>query len=445
MSDRKEILDYCESDARETAALLQKMVSTLDFPRCLLRGRYTAACGRMEWNGIPLDTAWWERFDIVRLPLLRRLVAELDRDGIYDDLTFKTRRFGRVLAHYHIPWGRTEQGELILEGEYFRDQALLYPRLQPLHQLRETMKKLREPKLAIGPDARNRTLLGPWGTITSRNAPSTNKSIFGPDRWTRFTILPPAGSSLAYVDWSAQEIGIAAFLSKDERLIATYLAADPYLYFAELAGLIPPGTLRGAEWVEVIRDRVKWLFLGVNYGMSVPGLARRLGVSPADAYELLSKHHSLYPTYWRWIERMLDNTDMRSRDWTMFVWTIRVVDNVREPKKSTKVRTLMNWPAQSHGAEMMRLAAIELTENSINVDFPIHDAFLLEGSDRDIGDIAHYAQEVIGRAGREMFGETFKAKIHLFPERRFEDDRPGSKEMWERVNRLRRQDRGASA
>jgi hypothetical protein len=436
IADQKEILDYCESDGRETAALLGKMAGKLDFPRCLLRGRYTAACGRMEWNGIPLDTKWWDRFNTARVPLLHRLVKELDRDGIYDGLVFKRRQFGKMLAHHKIPWARTEHGELLLEAEYFRDQALLYPPLQPLHQLRETIKKFREPKLAIGPDYRNRTLIGPWGTITGRNAPSTNKTIFGPDRWARFTILPPTGSSLAYVDWSAQEIGIAAFLSKDERLIATYLAVDPYLYFAELAGMISPGTTRGPDWVEVIRDRVKWLFLGVNYGMSVSGLARRLGVAAVEARELLQKHRALYPTYWRWIERVLDNTDMRSRDWTMFGWAIRVIDDAYEPRKSTKIRTLMNWPAQAHGAEMMRLPAIELTENSVQVDFPVHDAFLVEGPDRDIVDIAHYTQEVMGRAGRAMFGETFKAKIHLFPERRFEDDRQGSREMWERVNRI---------
>jgi hypothetical protein len=40
------------------------------------------------------------------------------------------------------------------------------------------------------------------------------------------------------------------------------------------------------------------------------------------------------------------------------------------------------------------------------------------------------------RTGEAMFGVPFRAKIHTFAERRFEDDREGSKAMWLHVNRL---------
>lgn len=127
---------------------------------------------------------------------------------------------------------------------------------------------------------------------------------------------------------------------------------------------------------------------------------------------------------------------MRGRDWTMFGWQVRVVDNVHRPDLSTRMNTLQNWPAQSHGAEMMRLAAIALVEAGVRVAFPIHDAFLVEGPERDIAEIAHFTQQIMERAGEAMFGVPFRAKVHTFDERRFEDDRPGSKEMWLYVNRL---------
>ena len=57
---------------------------------------------------------------------------------------------------------------------------------------------------------------------TGRNQPSTAKFIFGPAKWVRGLIKPGIGMSLAYCDWSSQEIAIAAALSGDELLWKAY-------------------------------------------------------------------------------------------------------------------------------------------------------------------------------------------------------------------------------
>jgi DNA polymerase-1 len=189
---------YNLSDADGTLAVGLRMAPKLDLPRALLRGRYDQACGVIEHYGVPLDALWWERFAQVRKPLLLRLVRELDRFRIFEELTFKHKRFARLLAALRIPWERTESGKrLLLQDDYFRDQAELYTPglraaypgkpeiylvLRHLHLLRTTISKLKDPALTCGPDGRNRALLGPHGTVTDRNAYSTNQSIFGPDR-----------------------------------------------------------------------------------------------------------------------------------------------------------------------------------------------------------------------------------------------------------------------
>jgi len=428
---------YNLSDADGTLAVGVKMAPKIDLPRALLRGRYDQACGVIEYHGVPLDVAWWERFAHVREPLLLRLVKELDQFRIFDGLTFKHRRFARLLAALRIPWERTESGKrLLLQDDYFRDQAELYPVLKHLHLLRTTIAKLKDPALTYGPDGRNRVILGPHGTVTDRNAYSTNQSIFGPDRWTRFTIVPPEGHALAYVDWSAQEIGIAAFLSKDSRLIATYLSPDPYLYFAKMTGLLEAAAERGSAEVELLRDKVKILFLGTNYGMTLRGLVLRLGGDRELAVKMWRQHHECYPDFWRWVQRNLDRADMRCRVATMFGWQMHVVDDVDRPDRSTRMNTIQNWPCQAHGAAMLQIAAIALVEAGVKVNFPLHDAFLVEGPERDIDDIARFTQATMQRAGEAMFGTPFRAKIHTFAERRFEDDRVGSRETWQLVNRL---------
>jgi DNA polymerase-1 len=431
-----ETLRYNLSDADGTLAIGRKMAAKLDMPRALLRGRYDQACGIIEYYGVPLDTDWWERFARVRKPLLLRLVQELDRFQILDGLVFKQNRFTRLLATLRIPWERTESGRLRLQDDYFRDQAELYPVLKHLHMLRTTIAKLKDPALTCGPDGRNRVILGPHGTVTDRNAYSTNQSIWGPDRWTRFTILPPAGAALAYVDWSAQEIGISAFLSKDQRLIETYLAPDPYLYYAKMTGLLDKGAKRGSAEVETLRDKVKILFLGTNYGMTLHGLSLRLGGDRELANRMWRLHHQCYPDFWRWVQRSLDRADMHCRVETMFGWQMHVVDDVDRPDRSTRMNTIQNWPCQAHGAAMLQIAAIALVEAGVRVAFPVHDAFLIEAPEGCVEEVADFTRATMERAGAAMFGAPFRAKVHVFPERRFEDDRAGSKEMWRYVDRL---------
>jgi DNA polymerase-1 len=431
---------YNLSDADGTLGIGLKLEPEIDMPRALFRGRYDQVCGVIEHNGVPLDAVWWERFSQVREPLLLRLVQKLDRFQIYDGLTFKQKRFARFLAAARIPWEPTESGKrLLLEDTYFRDQAEIWPILKHLHALRTTISKLKKPALTIGPDGRNRAILGPHGTVTDRNAYSTNQSIFGPDRWTRFTIAPPEGSAFAYIDWSAQEIGIAAFLSGDQRLIATYRSDDPYLYFAKMTGLLSEDAVRGSDEVESMRAVVKILFLGMNYGMSLRGLTWRLGGNRELAVKMWRAHHEAYPVFWRWSDRYLDHADARCLVKTMFGWQMHVVDDVDHPDKSTRWNTIKNWPMQSHGAHMLQIATIALVEAGVKVLFPLHDAFLVEGPERDIVDIAHFTQETMARAGEVMFGVPFRAKPHFFLERRFEDDKPGSKDMWRYVDWLLRE------
>src|SRR6516162_6151014 len=83
------------------------------------------------------------------------------------------------------------------------------------------------------------THFGKWRRRTWPNQPSNAKYIFGPSVWLRSLIKPPPGFSVAYIDWSQQEFGIAAALSGDRSMQDAYLSGDPYLGFAKQAGAVP--------------------------------------------------------------------------------------------------------------------------------------------------------------------------------------------------------------
>ena len=239
-ASRRRFSEYCSSDVTALAALLPRMAPSIHWPQALLRGRYTAAVARMERAGVPIDAILHSALAAEWTAIKLALVEEVNADyQVYEGTKFRSARFLSYLAAHEIPWPKLPSGAPVLRETIFRDQALTYPELEPLHALRSTLAGLRLAGLEVGRDGRNRCLLSPFGTVTGRNAPSNTKSVFGPARWLRGLIRPPEGYGLAFLDWAAQEIGIAAALSGDERMIKDYSTGDPYLAFAKAARLVP--------------------------------------------------------------------------------------------------------------------------------------------------------------------------------------------------------------
>jgi hypothetical protein len=98
----------------------------------------------------------------------------------------------------------------MLDDTTFDEQARSHPQLRPLYELRSTLSRLRLSDIPLGADLRARCLLSPFQAVTGRNQPSSSKFLFGPARWIRGLAREQEGRALAYIDWSTQEIAIAA-------------------------------------------------------------------------------------------------------------------------------------------------------------------------------------------------------------------------------------------
>lgn len=247
-------------------------------------------------------------------PNLIRRAAELVGDSIDHSraMRFSAARWGEYLSREGIPWPRLESGALALDDETFREMAKRYPELVgPICELRHTLGQMRLNKLAVGPDGRNRVMLSMFRSKTSRNQPSNSEFIFGPSCWLRSLIRPAPGRGLAYCDWSAQELGIAAALSDDRRMKEAYASGDPYLWFGKFARLVPPTATKKTHGAE--RDRFKVIMLGVLYGLSESGLARKLGTTPAHGRELMRLHRETFRTFWRWSDAIQDEAMLGER------------------------------------------------------------------------------------------------------------------------------------
>lgn len=425
---QRDIIGYCESDVNGLIALLPVMAPVIDWPRALLRGQYTAAVAAQQHAGVPIDARLHRRLVNNWEPLKHRLVRDVDAEfGVYEGTTFKAARFADWVVANNIAWPRLASGSVALDDDTFKEQARRVPRIQPLRELRATMGKLRLTGLAVGTDGRNRTSIWPFSAKTGRNQPSNMESIFGPAKWMRGLMRPTEGYGQAHIDYAAQEVGIAGALSGDERLISAYASGDPYLGFAKMAGLAPADATIASH--PITREQAKQVMLAVNYGMGERSLADRMDVTVMDARELLRLHRLTFPRFWRWIDDVVASAMITNELQTVFGWKLHVG---RDPNP----RSLMNFPMQANGAEILRIAAIAASEEGIKVCWPIHDAFLIEAPlDRLDQDVA-CMRDIMTRASTFVTGGfdiRTEAKVVRWPNRYMAD---GVQPMWDRVMRL---------
>jgi DNA polymerase-1 len=426
--ERRAILDYCQTDVDALAKLLPAMAPGIDLPRALLRGRYMTAVARMEWRGVPIDAGALASFRGNWQSVQERLIEQIDRQyGIYEGRTFKRDRWADWLAKNDIPWPRHPSGDLALDDDTFREMARTYPAVAPVRELRTTLAQLRLNELAVGSDGRNRCMLSAFGSRTSRNQPSNSKFIFGPSAWLRSLIRPEPGTAVAYIDWSQQELAIAAAMSGDRKMQDAYRSGDFYLTFAKMAGAVPPDATKDTHAAE--REQFKTVALGVLYGLSAEGLARKLNVPPVRGRDLLRMHKETFRQFWRWSDAIQDEAILAGRLRTVFGWTVHAGD---QPNP----RSLRNFPMQGNGAEMMRLACCLATERGIGLCCPVHDALLIEADAAGIDAAVEATQQAMQEASEivlDGFQLRTDAKIVRHPDR-YSDKR--GQVMWETVCEL---------
>jgi DNA polymerase I-like protein with 3'-5' exonuclease and polymerase domains len=281
--------------------------------------------------------------------------------------------------------------------------------------------------MAVGGDARNRVLLSPFGSKTGRNQPSNSRFIFGPSAWLRSLIKPALGRAVAYVDWSQQELAIAAALSGDRAMQESYLSGDFYLSFAKRAGAVPPAATKQSHPVQ--REQFKTVSLGVLYGLSGEGLALKLGLPTIYGRDLLRMHKDVFRQFWKWSDMVQDQGMLAGGLTTVFGWQTHL-------GRESNPRSIRNFPMQGNGAEMMRVACCLATEEGITVCCPVHDALLIESDADEIDTAVSRTQEIMQTASEIVlagFGLRTEAKIVRHPERHMD---PRGEVMWYTVMEL---------
>jgi len=393
-ANRQQITDYC---AEDVAALLQLFIAQVgespvsDYD--LYCGEYGIACAEMEAAGIPVDV---DRLAVLarRWDEVRRIAAEIATTrmrfrifGGEDGTGFSFTRFEEYLRRTGLlqNWPLTEKGhQLATDNKTLKQRRGRHPDLEHLRIAKQTIGMRGPSCIAVGPDGRSRTGIRPWAAVTSRNLPKASTPLAFPS-WMRALITPPRGLSLGIFDYAQQEPAVAASLSGDEAMMADYRSGDFYVAFGSRAGHVP-----GAA-----RDTWKVAGVSVMYGATL-GLADTLGVDPATAAAIVAKHKRSYPAYWRWSAGVSMYAAFVGRLESSLGWraqTIRMTDLSRR-----------NFPLQSAGADILRLAVVLARRAGVRVLFPIHDALVFEAPEHAFPAASAEMRRVMVLAGKHVAG-----------------------------------------
>jgi DNA polymerase I-like protein with 3'-5' exonuclease and polymerase domains len=219
---------------------------------------------------------------------------------------------------------------------------------------------------------------------------------------------------LVYVDYVAQEIGVAAALSGDPALRAVYEAEDCHMAFAVRAGAAPDGATKKTH--PRARKQYKAVNLGTQYGQTAHGIGKSLGIRYAEAEALVDAHKALFPVYWRWSERTVQGAYDRAWIKTPCGWRSKVPFPGNE-------RTWMNWPMQATGADIMRLTVTYLDRQNVKVLAPVHDGFLLSCRRDQLADLRAAVDFACGAAADQVLpGFPLRWDFTVYDKGRFEDE-----------------------
>lgn len=417
--ERAGLIRYCRSDVDVTAKLFETLwgFAGLDdpqaFAQALVDGRYTTAAARVYRNALPIDLPAHRRIfhgaTNVRLGMIDR---HRDRFPVHAlDGSFSYELFGEFLKDHGLfdGWPRTITGRLSSSEATFKEMASGHPIVSELHHHLTLLEQLMSFGLNLGPDGRNRVSLNPFGTKTGRNAPRAWGNLLLQSKVFRPLIRPPPGRAMCSLDWSAQELRIAAYRSGDLELQRVANLPDPYIGLAASVGLAKPDDTRKTN--PKGRAAGKIIQLAMMYGIGAHTFGLKTGKSKTASVAFLADVRARFSVFFSWSDAIVARAMLGRQLTSPLGWALRFRKGT-----STKspARTARNYVMQSVAADMMRLVVIRATEEGLCVCSVLHDGFFVEAEEDEIDAAASRMHTIMDEVSKMVIGVVIPVDVATF-------------------------------
>ena len=343
-----------------------------------------------------------ELFYDVEMPLVR-VLAEMERTGVLIDDFALAQSSGvmtaemqcierniREISGANINLSSPKQvGELLFDvlkisdkarktskGQYVTDEETLealrskHPVVGEILEYRGVKKLLSTyidalPKLINARTGRVHTSFNQTVTATGRLSSSNPNLQNIPIRdeqgkEIRKAFIASEGRVFMSADYSQVELRLMAHLSQDKNMLAAF-NADHDIHAATAANIYKVPI---EEVTSDMRRKAKTANFGIIYGISIFGLSERLGVSRAEAKELIDGYFMSFPGVKDYIDTTIENARRDGYVETLLHRRRYLPDiNSRNAKvRGYAERNAVNAPIQGTAADIIKIAMVKIAD-----------------------------------------------------------------------------------
>jgi len=405
---------YAAEDAWMTLKLYHKLshMFTLAEPRLLEEAReveypFINVLIRMEREGIRVDTSHLHHLRESMSAKLAELTQEIyDLAGTEFNIR-STQQLGIVLfQQLGLKGGKkTKTGystnEAVLSG--LRDEHPIIPKILEYREYQKMLSTYVEPLIKLAdqsPEHRIHTHFLQTGTSTGRlssrdpnlqNIPV--RSELG--RSVRRAFIAGEGRVLISIDYSQIELRLLAHFSGDQALRDAFESGHD-IHMATAIKLF------GEEEAAAKRNFAKSINFGLLYGMGSRKLADELGITTAEAKEIIQAYFATFPTVKRYLEQIQD--DARNHGYVETLLGRRRIfdyENAGGMQKAAILRESVNTVFQGSAADLIKLAMLTIDrriragELSGTMLLQIHDELIFEAAQEEAEELAEKLRAIM--------------------------------------------------
>jgi len=235
-----------------------------------------------------------------------------------------------------------------------------------------------------------------------------NKSDLG--REIRKSFIAEKGWQLVSFDYSQIELRIAAFLSKDEKMIQVFKKGED-IHTAVAKEVF---NVDAKDVTKEMRSRAKVINFGVMYGMGVTALQKNIGTNREEAQKFLDDYFISFSGLAEYLEKIKRETSQKGYTETFFGRRRYFPDiNSRLPfMKAQAERMAVNAPIQGTEADIIKLAMIEINKFLLSKGLLSDARLLLQVHDELVFEIKeNLVESIVPEVKRIMEGIIEPKKI----------------------------------
>jgi DNA polymerase-1 len=265
---------------------------------------------------------------------------------------------------------KTKSGQYVTDEETLEGLRTKHPVVGEILEYRGVKKLLSTyidalPKLINSKTGRVHTSFNQTVTATGRLSSSNPNLQNIPIRdeqgkEIRKAFIASEGHVFMSADYSQVELRLMAHLSQDENMLAAF-NADHDIHAATAANIYKVPI---EEVTSDMRRKAKTANFGIIYGISTFGLSERLGVSRAEAKELIDGYFMSFPGVKDYIDTTIENARRDGYVETM-LYRRRYLPDINSRNANVRgyaERNAVNAPIQGTAADVIKIAMVKIAD-----------------------------------------------------------------------------------